>query len=209
MNIQPKSIIFDFGGVLLNLDLERSRQAFFNLGIPHFDRLYTFYQASSLFEELETGRLTPAAFFESLRKESDRPLSDEAITLAWNALLLDYRQESLAFVDRLGKRMPVFLYSNTNLIHYDCFQQRIRETTPYGHLNDLFEKAYYSHELGLRKPHVDGYLHILRENNLNPGETLFVDDNADNIEGAKQVGLLTHHLQPEESVEKVLAELLP
>lgn len=208
MNRKPSAVIFDFGGVLLNLDLQQTIDGFAGLGIPNFDKLFTLYHASPVFLDLEIGKADPKAFVEGISREVGHPLPEQAVFNAWNAMLADYRQESLAFVEQLRKTMPVYLFSNTNIIHYKVFQQRIAETTPYAQLNDLFNRAYYSHEMGMRKPHPEGYLHILTEQGLNAADTLFVDDNADNILGAQSVGLMTHHLQPEERIETALAWLI-
>lgn len=205
---KPTAVIFDFGGVLLNLDLKKTLLAFESLGIPHFEDLFNLYKSTALFDDLEIGKVTPAQFMDNLRRETELELSDDQITEAWNALLMDFRTESLHFVARLKTQIPAYLYSNTNIIHYECFQERIREVTPFSHLNELFHRAYYSHEIGMRKPHPEGFLHIIQENALDASSTLFVDDNADNIKGAKSVGLLTHHLQPDERVEQVLSWLV-
>jgi len=93
----------------------------------------------------------------------------------------------------IGKRYKVFLFSNTNKIHYDVFTESFRQRTGED-FNNLLIKAYYSHEIGLRKPYPESYLYILNEQKLKPGETLFVDDTLKNIEGAKQAGLQTVHL---------------
>ncbi len=208
MKQKPSAVIFDFGGVLLNLDLDSTLQAFARLGIPDFKKLFTLYHASPVFLDLEIGKVEPKAFAEGISKEIGRPLPEQEVFEAWNAMLADFRLESLAFVDKLRQTTPTFLYSNTNIIHYEVFQKRIAETTPYAHLNDLFHRAYYSHEMGMRKPHPEGYLHILADQGLTASETLFVDDNADNIAGAQAVGLMTHHLQPEERIETALAWLM-
>ena len=208
MNQKPSAVIFDFGGVLLNLDLDATLNAFAKLGIPDFRRMFTLYHASPVFLDLEIGKVEPKAFADAISEEICQPLPEQEIFDAWNAMLADFRLESLAFVDKLRQTMPTFLYSNTNIIHYEVFQKRIAETTPYAHLNDLFHRAYYSHEMGMRKPHAEGYLHILADQGLKASETLFVDDNADNIAGAQAVGLMTHHLQPDERVETALAWLM-
>jgi putative hydrolase of the HAD superfamily len=208
MKQQPSAVIFDFGGVLLDLDLDSTAKAFAALGIPDFKRLFTLYHASPVFLDLEIGKTDPKAFAEGIMREIGHSVSEQEVFDAWNTILGDFRKESLAFVDRLRKTMPVFLYSNTNIIHYEVFQQKIAETTPYAHLNDLFHRAYYSHEMGMRKPHPEGYLHILEQEGLMAADTLFVDDNLDNILGAQSVGLMTHHLQSEERIETALSWLM-
>lgn len=203
-----KAFIFDLGGVLINLDPGRTRQSFIKLGIPHFDELFTVFRATPLFNNLETGYIEPGSFVDAIREESSLDLAEEDIISAWNAMLLDFRTESLRFVEKLGTRYPAFLFSNTNIIHYRSFQQTLRDTTPYQHLDDLFKKAYYSHEIGLRKPDVDSYRHIINEQQLDAEHTLFIDDNPENITGAEKAGLQTLHLKPFERVEILLEPYL-
>ncbi|WP_336514936.1 HAD family phosphatase [Pollutibacter soli] len=202
------AVIFDLGGVLINLAPDRTRQAFIDLGIPHFDQLFTVFKATPLFDKLETGHTEIEEFITSLRKESGTTLSNTEIVGAWNAMLLDFRIESLNFIHELKKKMPVFLFSNTNRIHYESFSQTFKKESAYPDLDDFFTKAYYSHDIGFRKPHPEGFQYILEEQQLNPVTTLFVDDNADNIKGATSVGLQTHLLLPEESIESVFDYLL-
>lgn len=205
---QVKAIIFDLGGVLINLAPNRTRDAFIELGIPHFEELFTVFKATPLFDDLETGRVQPGEFIQRLQRESQVPLTEKQIVEAWNAMLLDFRLDSLAFIKKLNEQYPVFLYSNTNRIHYESFEAVYRDLHAGQHFNDLFNKAYYSHEIGYRKPEIEGYLHIINDQSLNAGTTLFVDDNAGNIEGARLAGLLTHHLGATERIEDVLRHLI-
>jgi putative hydrolase of the HAD superfamily len=202
------SIIFDLGGVLINLDPERTRQSFIKLGTPHFDQLFTVYRATKMFDDLETGHVDSDTFIKTLQKETVKGTTEQDIIDAWNAMLLDFRLESLDFVSQLKEKYPTFLFSNTNIIHHKSFQQTIKETTPYNSVDALFHKAYYSHEIGWRKPLVDAYRYIITEKALDAGQTLFIDDNKDNIQGAKEAGLQTLHLLPGERIEKVLSYLL-
>jgi glucose-1-phosphatase len=206
--VKIKSIIFDLGGVLINLDPERTRKSFIKLGTPHFDQLFTVYKATQLFDDLETGHADPETFIKTLQKETAKGTTEKDIIDAWNAMLLDFRVESLDFVNQLKDKYPTFLFSNTNIIHHQSFQQTIKETTPYESVDALFHKAYYSHEIGMRKPVVDAYRYIITEKGLDAAQTLFIDDNKDNIQGAKDAGLQTVHLLPGERVEKVLSYLL-
>ena len=208
MRIRPTAAIFDFGQVLIDLDMERAAEAFARLGVSDLEGRFSLLKADPVFIRLELGRSTPSEFYESMRSLSGIDPDDRRIAQAWNSLLADYRTESLAFVDRLRSRMPVFLFSNTNVIHYDSFQEKLRETTPYRRLEDLFTASYFSHEMGIRKPDPEGYLRILAENGLEPSKTLFVDDHPDNIEGAEAVGLQTHRLLAGERIEALFGFLL-
>jgi HAD superfamily hydrolase (TIGR01509 family) len=205
---QVNAIIFDLGGVLINLAPNKTRDAFIALGIPHFEELFTVFKATPLFDDLETGRVQPTDFIQKLQQEAEVTISEEQIVSAWNAMLLDFRLDSLDFIRSLREKYPVFLYSNTNRIHYEAFEAVYRDLYPDEHFNDLFNKAYYSHEIGYRKPEIEGYLHIINDQGLSAGNTLFVDDNAGNIEGAKLAGLLTHHLGATKRIENVLTHLV-
>lgn len=191
-----KNIIFDLGGVFMNLNFHITEKAFIDLGITQFPSLFTQHHANDLFEQLETGRITPEIFYETFRQSTKSHLTDEQIKTAWNALLLDFPPERLAWLDKIRQRYKVYLFSNTNSIHYEAFLKIFEKNTGQPNLNKYFIRAYYSHELGLRKPYTASFLKILAEENLNPAETLFIDDTAKNIEGAKKAGLQTIHLAP-------------
>ena len=193
--MQPiKNILFDLGGIFMNLDFTLTEKAFIDLGILSFPEMYTQHHANDLFEELETGKMTPEMFYDAFRNESNSQLTNHQIKTAWNAMLLDFPLERLQWLQEIGKKYKVYLYSNTNQIHYDAFLNIVSNTTGIKNFNSFFIKAYYSHELGLRKPYVASFQKILKEQNLVAEETLFIDDTLQNIEGAKKAGLQTIHL---------------
>ncbi|HTJ14732.1 MAG TPA: HAD family phosphatase [Dinghuibacter sp.] len=198
---EVKNLILDLGGVLLNLDYKKTKQAFAELGIADFDAHYTQFKGSPLFDELETGKVSPAAFYDAMRAGSGLALADAEIEKAWNAMLLDFPAERLALLEALRQRYRLFLLSNTNAIHYEAFQRTYREATGRVSLDDLFEKAYYSHLMGARKPDVEPFRMILEEQGLIAGETLFVDDTLPNLAGAHNLGIQTVHLQPPMKLE--------
>lgn len=191
-----KNILFDLGGVFLNINYQLTAKAFLDLGITDFDQRFNQQFSNTLFEDLETGKVDPEVFYNRFRKETGTELSNEAIETAWNALLLDFPAERLEWLEEIGQKYPVYLYSNTNLIHYQCFMRNFEEKFEGKKFNDYFRKAYYSHELGLRKPYPSSYTRIMELENLNPTETVFIDDTLKNITGAKEAGLQTIWLQP-------------
>jgi len=197
------TIILDLGGVLLNLDYSLTKKAFADLGVNDFDAYYTQFKASPLFDDLETGRVTNADFFDALRHRSGISLTDDQIAEAWNAMLLDFPTERLAFLEELRNRYKVFLLSNTNDIHHQAFQEIFRKATGGKPLDSFFEKAYYSHLIGARKPETEAFKIIIEEQHLDPERTLFIDDTALNLEGAKALGMQTIHLQTPATVEKL------
>jgi len=193
--MQPiKNIIFDLGGVFLNIDFQLTNKAFKDLGVDRFEAMFNQHHSNDLFELLETGKLSDNDFYEAFRKESETELSNEQIKNAWNALLLDFPEERIRWLEEIKGKYNTYLFSNTNQIHYDQFITDFAKAFPGKDFNGYFIKAYYSQTMGLRKPYTNSFEKILEEQKLNPNETLFIDDTIKNIEGAQKVGLQTIHL---------------
>lgn len=183
-----KNIIFDFGGVILNIDYTLTEKAFAELGLTDFDKIYSQATQKDLFDRLETGRISPAAFREEIRKYIGKA-TDEQIDKAWNAMLLDLPEERITLLDKLKNTHRIFLLSNTNEIHYKAFTAYMQEKFKRDIFSEVFEKAYVSHKINMRKPDAEIFEFVVRENGLNKTETLFIDDSIQHIEGAKKVGL--------------------
>ncbi|HEX8278216.1 MAG TPA: HAD family phosphatase, partial [Segetibacter sp.] len=193
-------IIFDLGGVFIEIDFKKTENAFISLGITNFNHFYTQHTASTLFEDLETGKLNPEEFYEGFRKETGSSITDDQIRDAWNDMLGNFPAERLEWLEEIRGRYKTYLFSNTNIIHYDAFQKIYRECTGKNDFDDYFIRAYYSHNLGLRKPYPESFKKLLELENLNADETLFVDDTAKNINGAEEAGLQTFLLLPPKTV---------
>jgi putative hydrolase of the HAD superfamily len=190
-----KNIIFDLGGVIINLNYQLTRKAFENLGVANFNDLYTQHHANPLFEQLEVGAIEPEAFYEALRETTGLTLTNSQIEAAWNAMLLDFPVERLNWLTRIKNKYNIYLFSNTNAIHYNAFIHIYEQVAPQLGLDTQFEHffstAYYSHTLGQRKPEVAAFEAVIRDANLDPAQTLFIDDTLLNIEGAQKAGLQT------------------
>jgi HAD superfamily hydrolase (TIGR01509 family) len=195
-----KNIIFDLGGVLINLDNKFTEKAFVELGAKNFGQYFGHGFASSFFKEYEIGKISDQQFINELKQMAELSVSDETIVKAWNALLLDFPPQRIELLKKLGKQYRIFLFSNTNAIHMQEVERIYGSTFENEKLNDLFEKAYYSNVLGLRKPDVESFQHIIKENNLKPEETLFVDDALINVEGANAAGLKGYFLEPGKTI---------
>lgn len=191
-----KNIIFDLGGVIINLAIQQSIDAL-RLLSKHGQPIDFSQQAQSeLFDRYETGRMTSEEFRAALREAYALEGDDPTIDAAWNTMLLDIPPERIELLQDLGNKYRLFLLSNTNAIHMIQFNKTVQEVSGLPGLDALFEKAYYSHQVGLRKPDAAVFEHILIQNNLVAAETLFVDDSIQHIKGAQAVGLQTLHLQP-------------
>lgn len=200
---KPKNIIFDFGGVLLNLDIPSTIKAFRQLGIPDFDLHFTQYSADPVIEDLETGKISNEDFLDRLVVLGGGVFNTAQATEAWNAMMLGYRKSSLDFLKTLANDHRLFLLSNTNDIHHQKFTSYIFEQTGYATLDEFFEKAYYSHKIGLRKPYAAVFEFVLKDAGLQAAETLFIDDSYTNTDAAEALGFKTHLLKPGQLIEEI------
>jgi len=189
-NDHIKNIIFDLGGVIINLDTQRTAEEMKKLGFLDFEKSYSLLNQKEIFDLLEKGLITPDQFRAEIRRQLNTSISDEQIDSAWSAMLLDFPQERIDLIKRVNQKYRTFLLSNTNKIHFDKYISDFNTT--YGfHFNSLFEKAYYSFELAMRKPDADIYKHVIKHSGLIPEETLFIDDSEANIRTAKLLGIQT------------------
>jgi putative hydrolase of the HAD superfamily len=198
-----KAIIFDFGGVIFNIDFNKTCLAFNDIGVKDFADMYSLKNANPLFQHLEQGKISDDDFYITFRKLSNTELTDDQIKTALNILLLSYRKEALNTLKVIRHKYKLFLLSNTNNIHLQAFTKLYNEQIGEGSLNDYFDKAYYSHKTGYRKPAKEAYEMVLKENNLSASATLLIDDLIKNIEGAKALGLQTILLEDGVGIENL------
>ncbi|MCX6232991.1 MAG: HAD family phosphatase [Bacteroidetes bacterium] len=189
-----KNIIFDYGGVILNIDYQLTVDAFMECGLDNFNELYSKASQNHLFDKLETGKISPASFRQGIRDISGLTISDEQIDYAWNKIILDMPRHRIDFLLKLKKKYRIFLLSNTNKIHYDFYLKQLQDMGFSG-FDAIFEKAWFSHEIGLRKPDPAVYSYVLEEKLLLPKSTLFIDDSLQNISIANEMGIQCHWLQ--------------
>jgi putative hydrolase of the HAD superfamily len=202
-----KNIIFDLGGVILNINYQLTIKEFENLGVKNFEILFSQAQQVGLFDELEKGLITPEEFRNGVRNITNIELKDRDIDNAWNAMLLDFPSNRLELLGEIKKDYRTFLLSNTNSIHLDEYNGILKSTFGLQNLSVYFDKEYYSHIIQKRKPDANAFEQILNENNLKPEETLFIDDSIQHVEGARKLNILAYHLNiPKgESIEQLFA----
>jgi glucose-1-phosphatase len=202
MQIQAsiKNIIFDFGGVILNIDYLLSKKAFEDLGFQDFKSFYSQATQKELFDSLEKGLITPEYFRNEVRKFIHPGISDLQIDNAWNAMLLDLPEERIQLLEKLKTKYRIFLLSNTNEIHFDSFSFYMKNKFKRDIFSEVFEKAYISHKIKMRKPDAEIFEHVLVESNLKKEETLFIDDSIQHIDGANNIGINTIFLKKGETI---------
>lgn len=202
-----KNIIFDLGGVLLNLDFGKTSEAFSKLGIKSFDEYFSQYHSNPLFVQLETSKQLGDDFYNTLRASAGIAADNDTINAAWNAMLLDFPEERVVKLKQINSDYRIFLLSNTNSIHHAAFSRQFYEQFHFD-FDSLFEKAYYSHLIGYRKPGLEAFQFVIDDAGVDPAETLFLDDTIPNVEAAKKVGMQTALVTKENNMLKLLNEFL-
>lgn len=192
-----KNIILDLGGVLINVDYRAPIRAFQSLGIAAEETLYSKKAQHVLFDEFETGRISPAQFRDRIRSFAHKNITDQEIDDAWNSILLDVPQQRLDLLYRLKNHYRLFLLSNTNAIHIPEFYTILNRAFGKNPFSEIFEHCYYSYEMGMRKPDTEIFTTVLRNHELKAAETFFMDDSPQHVEGAQKAGLHAHWLDLE------------
>jgi HAD superfamily hydrolase (TIGR01509 family) len=197
------AIIFDLGGVLLNVDYNRTEQAFIDLGLKNFQQIYTQSKQSGLFDSFEIGDISALDFITELQNKFVKKPSTQQITDAWNAMLLDFPPNRLELLEVLNEKVEVYLFSNTNELHYKAFNELFAKSFNKD-FSEYFNCDYYSHLLGMRKPNASAFNYILETHGLLPEHTLFIDDSLQHVEGAGLIGINTIHLKKGQEISEVL-----
>ena len=198
------AIIFDLGGVLIDVDYNKTIRAFEKLGIENARELYSQQSQSDLFNQIECGEISPLDFLTELSKRAQKDLSLLEIKDAWNAIIGPYNKRIIPLLRSLKKEYKLFVLSNTNSIHIDKANKEWNKISSLS-MKSFFDKVYLSHEIGDRKPNSSVFKNLCTEQNLKPSETLFIDDSIQHIESAKRMGLKTHHLKSMESLYKLFS----
>lgn len=185
-----KNLILDFGDVFINLDKEATARMLIRHGFAGITP-----GLLDLFENYETGRISTDEFLFRARKWVPEA-SDEQLVNAWNAIILDFPDYRLEFLQGLARenRFRLFLLSNTNSLHLERVVQRMGKDR-YDQFIKCFDCCYFSHEIGLRKPDKAIFNHVLEDQTLIPEETFFVDDTREHIESSRELGIKTWHLK--------------
>ena len=190
-----KNLIFDLGGVILDLSVDHTLQSFSAISGLEKAAVQKLFVSSPGFEAYEKGLIDDTAFRDFVRQTYSLAVPDADIDASWNAMLLGIPTAKLALLQRLMNEYKVYLLSNTNTIHL----KYINETMLPGiagvtSLDPYFHRTYYSHIMKKRKPDAEIFVQVLEENDLKPEETLFLDDNVHNVEGARALGIQTVHV---------------
>ncbi len=206
-----KNIVFDFGGVLLDLDPKMTFAALSKL-MTGDETLTTelYVKNKALFDNYETGSIIMENFLWNLQNMCKTVPDITDLLEAWNAMLLGWNAEKLSMLSGLKSKYNTYLLSNTNEIHINWVRRDLKRNHQLVDFEKLFfNKVYYSHLLGMRKPSREIFEYIINDSGIIPEETLFIDDNIDNIEAGKNIGLHAYLLESNAmiDIDKIIASL--
>lgn len=202
-----KNIIFDLGGVLLNIDPTKTIEAFGRLGMKQLIGDKGLSYDHDIFYLMEQGKVTPEEFRNGVRQLIPAEVTDDQIDTAWTAMLLDFPANRVELVKNLRNKYKIYLFSNTNAIHVAKYQANFKSQHGFD-VSSLFEIDFYSNEIGYRKPSPESFQEIIRLSEINPEESIFIDDSLPNVEAAIGCGLKGYWLEPGQKVEEVFQKFL-
>lgn len=189
-----KNLLLDMGGVILNVDYNKVIDTFKSYGVKDFDKVYTQAAQVEIIDRFEEGKCSCEDFRKGVRNLTGLPLSDEQIDKAWFSMILDLPKDVIQLLGVLKLKYKLFLFSNTNELHIEFLKKDFERQLGFDLFNCVFNKAYFSNEIHLRKPNKEAFEYILHDAGISAEETLFIDDSSQHLEGAKKVGLNTYWL---------------
>lgn len=209
MNDQQKikNVILDLGGVLVDINPEKTYEAIKRIFRPDVLIDVSWDNLPEIVVAMETGKWTQEKFMDTMMEACRPDVTPDQMLEAWCAMLLDFKLIRLDMVRQLRQKYRLFLLSNTNVFHANSFEDKFHQQ--YGFpLADLFSTVYYSHEIGYRKPNGEAFTHVLNDAGLLPGETVMVDDRADNCSAAELVGMQSIKVPDNSGLEAIIDQLV-
>ena len=197
------TLIFDFGGVLIDLDINQCILNFNSLGLENVEQYLNNFAQSGFFMQLEKGQISAAEFRNEIRKLTPNKLTDTQIDEAWCSFLLEIPEEKLEMLIELRKKFRVVLLSNTNIIHFPN-SEKLLFTNKGRQLSEYFDRCYLSYEMKMAKPDLQIFKNILASENVQPNECLFLDDGLKNTLQAQKLGIQTYLVNEHEDLSFLL-----
>jgi putative hydrolase of the HAD superfamily len=203
MSTKIKNIIFDLGGVVLDIDENNVYKELEKMGLTTSELSHS-KEFMDIMSKFDTGIYTAPTFRKKVKAFiGQEKMTDQRFDAIWNAMLLDIPRERIEAIEKVKKHYKIFLMSNTNVIHYDLYVRDLQLRFGYNEFDALFDKSYFSFAEHLEKPDPRFFELILDHEGLLPEETLFIDDTEANIKVAKKLGIRTYHISRDELVRNL------
>jgi HAD superfamily hydrolase (TIGR01509 family) len=194
-----KNILFDLGGVILDINVQATLKQFYELGFPAELMQFPNSMTTDLYFKYETGKLNTEQFRNQIRKAAGVEMTDRAFDEAWNAMLVRFPEERVALLKELSKRYKLYMLSNTSALHVKVFEKMYLDSAGES-MHQVFDKIYYSHEIGWHKPDREAWEYVIKDAGIKAEETLFLDDNIHNIKASQELGFQAIHIHERTSL---------
>lgn len=198
MAVPVRALLFDLGGVLVDIDFSRALrawQAHTSLSVDELAKAFCFDPA---YERHERGQISSAEYFSHLSNTLKLSAPHEEIEAGWNSIFRGEIAETLLLVEQASRRLPCYAFTNTNASHMRTWKAL------YPRVGATFERIFASHEMGMRKPERKAFDFICRSLRCEPGPILFFDDLAENVQAAQEAGLQAILVRSPEDVRSAL-----
>ena len=196
--VPVRAVLFDLGGVLLDVDHQRSFDIWSRHSRLSREQLQSAYRVDDPCQRYETGALEPEGYFAHLREVLALDCDAATVRAGFNAMLAAEIAETVKLLDAIRERVPCYVISNTNAVHVAEIERAFPRLLP------RFTRVFTSHEIGHRKPQAAAFEHVLREIGVPAGEVLLFDDLVPNIESAKALGMQAVVVRSPEDVREGL-----
>lgn len=197
-----EALLFDLGGVVFPIDFERALARWAtHAGVPA-ESLRPFYRIDSWYERHERGEIGAEAYFDALRDTLGLSLTDAELVEGWNAIFEQEFSGAFELFRRLGERIPIYAFSNTNVTHQRFWERKYARTLR------LFRRVFVSCELGARKPEAEAFERVTSAMGIDPGAVRFFDDTRENVEGARAFGMTAVLVRDFDDVRANVGEFL-
>jgi HAD superfamily hydrolase (TIGR01509 family) len=196
------ALLFDFGNIVVDIDFTRAFDVWARAAGVSPAVVAEHFSFDKAYEAHECGEIEGAAYFCSLRDSLEIQLSDQQLLAGWNAIFLQPAPGMRELLPRLASAMPLYLFSNTNALHHAFWSEEYRG------LLESFRTIFCSHQLGSRKPSPNAFRQVVEKIGIAPARLAFFDDLPENVEGARQAGLVAFHVTSSIELRRALVDEL-
>jgi FMN phosphatase YigB (HAD superfamily) len=197
-----RNILFDLGGVILDINVQATLKRFYELGFPPDLLQYPLNMSTDLFYRYETGRIGTGEFRDELRRVTGIDLSDKDLDEAWIAMIVGIPKERTRLIQKLSERYDLYMLSNTSPLHAPVYEKMYLEAAGVP-MHYVFKKIYYSFVIGCHKPDAEAWKYVIGDAGIIPEETLLLDDNIHNIKVSQELGFQAIHIHERTSLTKL------
>jgi FMN phosphatase YigB (HAD superfamily) len=195
-------LLFDLGGVLIDIDFDRVLARWAELGGVPFEHVKTRFAHGTAYQQHERGEIDAATYFQALRNELGIDLADPEFEEGWQRVFGGVVEATIALLPRLARAIPLHLFSNTNRAHHEYWKRHYSDP-----LRPI-DRHFISYEMGVRKPEPESFRQVARDLGVPLGRILFFDDTMANVDGARAVGVQAVQVRSPEDVRSAVDKWL-